>query len=115
MRMPPRYTTMPPSTTCIMSAADEVAKKACRTPAILARGFVVGEFGFGHLFGGESVVALLLGEVAEQLAHAGVRRAARGGFVEAPCLHFHRFRRLLDRLESERTHQPDRPPFDEAF
>ena len=59
------------------------------------------------LFGGVRVVAFLLGQVAEQLADAGVGGAPAGGLVKASRLHFHGFGGFLDGFQAERAHEPD--------
>ncbi len=51
--------------------------------------FVLAQFGRGDLLGGDGVVAFLFGEVAEELADAGVGGAAAGGLVKAAGFHLH--------------------------
>ena len=56
------------------------------------------------------VIPFLFREVAQQLAHARVRRAARRGFVETFRFKLHGLGGFLHGLETEWPHQPDRPP-----
>ena len=76
--------------------------------------FVLAQFRFRDLFGGDGVVAFLFRKVAEQLADASVGGAAGGGFVKAPGFNFHALGGFLDGLQTERPHQPDRFPVDKT-
>ena len=56
------------------------------------------EFCVGDLFRRVGVIALLFGQIAQQLPHAGIARPPRRGFVETFCLQLHSLGRLLHRL-----------------
>ena len=66
------------------------------------------------MFGGLGVVPFLFGQVAQELAHTGVGGSPRGGLVKPLGLQLHHLRLFLDRLQSQRPHQPDRAAADET-
>jgi hypothetical protein len=67
-----------------------------------------------QLFGTVLVTALLLGQVIEQLADAGVLGAAGRLFIEAARLHFHGGGFFAHGIEAQRFGEPDRAPMHEA-
>ena len=86
----------------------------------LARGrFVIERAGLPlgafQRLGQVNVLPLLLGQVAEQLADAGVGRLPDRRFVEPLRLEFHDLDLLADRRQAQRANQPDRPPLHEPL
>jgi hypothetical protein len=83
-----------------------------RGRVLLGRG---GWLGMVQLGGQEGVLALLGGQVAQQLADAGVAGLPGCRLVEPPRLLLHRLRLLADGLQVERPHLPDRLAVDETL
>src|SRR5205823_1494291 len=68
-----------------------------------------------HLGRSRCVLALLLRQVAQQLADTSIGGAAGGGLVETPRFDFHQGRLLASGRKSQRSDQPDGFAAHEAF
>lgn len=82
--------------------------------ALLLGGFVLTHLHGADALGLVCVVALLLDEVAEELADACIGGAFCGGFVETDCLEFHELGLFLHGFQAEGTDEPDGAASDEA-
>ena len=80
-----------------------------------AASLVLGLAGRDHLLGGVRVFPFGLGQVAQELPNAGIRRLAGGGLVEALGLQLHRVGCLANGGQTQRPNHPDRLADDEPL